>query len=150
MHNETSIKYKLTNLDISTNFRDVDYYFMKSDFMASFAYWVVYQSPYAAPNITMPLRAWEKYVDVFLTPMGDDIPHKFNYDDLQNKISEKVLESIPEIEALNHSKNNKRSGIVFVTRYSKPNPDDDFIDLGALARNIFYMLLREYITTALH
>ena len=54
---------KLTNLDISTHYKDREYWFMRSDFMGAFAYWVVAQSPYDAPYFTQALKAFEKYVD---------------------------------------------------------------------------------------
>ncbi len=139
---------KLSNLDISTHHRGREYYFMKSDFMAAFAYWVVAQSPYTTPDILPALKAWGKHIDVFLIPQGRHLPHKFTYDFLNRNISETVFETIPEIEILNHPKIDTGAEIMFVDRYSTPKPDYDFIDLGALARNIFYMLLRQSITEA--
>ena len=134
---------KLTNLDISTNYRDREYWFMRSDFLGAFAYWVVAQSPYDTPGITPALKAFGEYV---AKRIKDGIPEKFTYTDLQEFINEKVFESIPEIKKLNHPKIDIGQQINFSDRYSKSKPDYDFIDLGALARNVFYMLLRESIT----
>jgi len=133
---------RLTNLDISENYRDSEYWFMKSDFMGAFAYWVVAQSPYSSPDITSALKAFDKYISKYIT---DDMPENFGYEDLSNIINEDALVNVPEILELNERKN-KREGMGFCSRYDKPSPDDDFIDLGALARNVFYMLLREHIT----
>jgi len=134
---------KLTNLDISTHYRDRKYYFMKSDFLAAFAYWVVAQSPYAAPDITAALKAFNEYVEIRI---GDDCVEEFTYDELKGFINEDVFESIPEIEKLNHAKIEQGGFIASSSRYHKTKPDYDYIDLGALARNIVFMLFRESIT----
>lgn len=133
---------KLTNLSISTHYKDREFWFMRSDCLGAFAYWVVAQSPYDAPDITPALEAFSGYVG---GKIANDIPVKFTYSELKDFINEDVFESIPEIEKLNHRKNG-RDGMGFCSRYDKPAPDDDFIDLGALARNVFYMLLRQSIT----
>jgi len=135
---------RLTNLDISTHYRGREYWLSRSCFNGAFAYWCVSQSPYDAPDITPALIAWDAYVSVKIP--NPDIPVKFTYKELQEFITEDVLESIPEIEKLNHRKNGREDPIGFSSRYDKPAPDDDFIDLGALARNVFYMILREDIT----
>jgi hypothetical protein len=135
-------KDKLTNLDISTNYADAEIWVFKSDVLAAFTYWVVQQSPYEAPDITNPLRALDAHLSEIFEP---DIPKHFFYGDLNNLITESLFESIPEIEKLNHRANG-REGMGFCSRYDSPAPDDDFIDLAALARNVFYMILREYIT----
>ena len=146
---ETNDRFdKLTNLDISTHYRDREYWLMKSDFMAAFAYWVVSQSPYNAPDISPALKAFEKYIDVFVIKKGRHLPHKFNYETLGALLGDDVFETIPDIEVLNHPKIDTGAEILFVSRYSSPKPDYDFIDLGALSRNVFYMILRENITQA--
>jgi hypothetical protein len=133
---------KLTNLDISTHYKDRKYWLMRSDFNSAFAYWVVYQSPYDTPNITPSLIAFGKYIATII-PEREVV--NFSYTELSEILSEKIFEKIPEIEALNHRKND-RDGNGFCSRYEQPNPDDDFIDLSALSRNIFYMILRNSIT----
>jgi len=134
---------KLTNLDISTNHRDREYWFMKGSIMGAFAYWVVSQSPYDAPDIKAALNAFSVYLDGKF-PRLNTVPEKITYDELKILISDDVFESIPEIMKLNQCL--IHSGAAYQNRHSKPDPDFDFIDLGALAHNIFYMLLREQIT----
>ena len=139
---ETNIRYdKLTNLDISTHYRDREYWFMRSDFLGAFAHWVVAQSPYDAPDISDALKAFSKYVG---KKINDGVPEKFTYDELSEFLSDDIFESIPAIEKLNHPKISE--GVGYNNRHNEPHPDYDFIDLGALARNVFYMLLRENIT----
>ena len=132
---------RLTNRDISIYYRDREYWYMRSDFLGAFAYWVVAQSPYDTPDITSALEAFGEYVS---KRIADGEAEKFTYNDLSQFISDAVFESIPEIEKLNHPKVSSGSG--YDNRHSEPHPDYDFIDLGALARNVFYMLLREAIT----
>ena len=133
---------RLTNLDITTNYKDKEFWFMRSDFLGAFAYWAVAQSPYDTPDITPALKAFNDYISGKI----QSNPVKFTYSELQEFINEKVFESIPEIEKLNHPKIDVGQKINFCDRYSQPKPDYDFIDLGALARNIFFMLMRESIT----
>jgi len=134
---------KLTNLDISTNYRDKEYWFMRSNFLGAFAYWAVAQSPYDAPDITPALKAFSEYIG---NRIKENIPEKFTYEQLQEFINEKIFEGIPEIEKLNHPKIDIGQTINFCGRDFKPKADYDFVDLSALARNIFFMLLRESIT----
>lgn len=137
---------RLTNLDISTHYRDKDFYLMKSDFLGALARWLVTQSPYNSPDITKALEAFNKHIDTVIMPKDNHLPHLFTYDSLSKFINSDVFESIPEIEIFNHSKIDTNASFVFTNRFSNIKPDYDFIDLGALARNVFYMLMREYIT----
>jgi hypothetical protein len=132
---------KLTNSDISTYYRNEEFYFMRSDFLGAFAYWVVAQSPYDTPNIVKALEAFGKYV---VKRIEDGVPKKFTYVELCDFICEDVFEALPEIEKLNHPK--VSSGVGYENRHNVSHPDFDFIDLCALAKNIFFMLLRERIT----
>ena len=134
---------KLTNLDISENYRDRDYYIHKKTILGKFAEWVVRQSPYDTPDITKPLQAFNTYVTAERFTSCTQV-ERFTYDELYTFINEDVFEQIPEIEALNNRKNG-RDGIGLCSKHGQPDPDDDFIDLGALARNIFFSLCREGI-----
>jgi hypothetical protein len=133
---------KLTNNDIATHYRDKEFWLMRSDFLGAFAYWVVAQSPYDAPDITKPLVAFLGYIEL---KMPCETPVKFTYDELRDFVSEDKLAGIPDILELNERKNG-RDGMGFCSRYDKPDPDDDFIDLGALSRNVKFMIMREQIT----
>ena len=137
---------KLTNLDIKTHYRDREYWLMRSDFLGAFACWVVRQSPYDVPNGIMfmdALNAFNDYVDGIFS---DDLVKLFSYKELSSLIDEDVFEAIPEIELLNHPKIDVGQTMMFSSRYDTPKADYDFIDLGALARNVFYMILRGSIT----
>lgn len=116
----------LTNLDISTHYRDVEFYVMPSSLLGAFAYWVTAQNPNKALiDIRLSLLAFEAHVLSFFNK--SNIPEKFNYERLRDMINEETFAAIPDILALNELK-------------------PDFIGLGALARNIFFMILREHIT----
>jgi len=131
---------RLTNLNISTNYRHIEMYMMRKDFTSMFARWVVAQSPYPCPDITAALVAFDAYV---LTVMAGEEVKLFTYDELAAIVHEDVFEKIPEVLALNVPKIG--SGPGWQSRYEKPHPDYDFIDLGALARNIFYSMVRSHI-----
>lgn len=124
---ETNDRFdKLTNLDISTHHRDGEYYFFPSNFLSALSYWIVAQNPNKQLIDVKPvLLAFQDYiVPKFKNVM---LPEQFTYDQLSEIVSDDVFEKIPAIMALNTMK-------------------PDFIDLGALARNVFYMMLREQIT----
>lgn len=110
--------------------------------MGKFAEWVVRQSPYDAPDISDALNGFNEYISGIF-PDSDSV-HTFSYDELSEFISEENFEKVPQILELNNRKNG-RDGMGFIGRYSKPDPDDDFIDLCSLARNIFFSLCREEI-----
>jgi len=119
---------------------------MQSDFLGAFAYWIVTQSPYPTPDITEPLKAFHKYITTIVKD-GDVL--EANQDRIWEIINEKIFESIPEIEKLNHAKIEQKGFIASSSRSHKPKPDYDYIDLSALARNIGYMIMREQITQPL-
>ena len=116
---------KLTNKDISDNYRDIKFYVCKSSIVASMAYWITAQNPNPIMIIRPALSAFDGYVSkLFRNPR---LPEKFTFDSLNEAISEEELAAIPEILELNAM-------------------EPDFIDLFALARNVVYMILREHIT----
>jgi hypothetical protein len=133
---------RLTNKDISENYRESEFWLMKSDFLAAFSYCAISQSPYDLPDITEALKAFDKHVSGLMPMPG--IPRKFVYEELSAFIGGRVFEAIPEIEKLNHSKVSEGPG--YDNRHSVPHPDYDFIDLDDLSRNVFYMILRICIT----
>lgn len=133
--------HRLTNEDISDHYRGVSMWLMRKDFTGQFANWVVQQSPYEAPDISAALLAWASYVslDVFV----DESCKEFSYDELAAIVHEDVFETIPEILSLNKPKVSSGSG--YARRHVVMHPDYDFIDLGALARNVFYSMVRSHI-----
>lgn len=134
---------RLCNLDISTHYMDKEYYLFKSSLLSAFAYCVVNQSPYDTPDINDSLKAFDKYISEYF--IGDVMPVKITYHRLREIIDEDAFEDIPEIEKLNHAKIEQPGFIASSSRYHTTKPDYDYIDLGALARNVFYMVLRIYI-----
>ncbi len=133
---------ELTNLKISTDYSAIEVWLMRKDFTAMFAYCVVELSPYEVPDIRVALAEFNDYVTLL---MGGETCKKFEYEKLHEFISEQVLENIPAVLDLNEPKVNFGPG--YMNRHKVPHPDYDFIDLGALARNIFYGMVREQITT---
>ncbi len=119
---------KLTNLDISQNYRDVEIWLFPSDLTAALAYWIVRQNPNDTFISDKPVKAFDNYIKPFFPE--PKLPTKFSYKQLSDIIDENVFEGIPEILYLNEMK-------------------PDFIDLGALTRNVFYTILREQITSGL-
>jgi len=121
--------HKLTNRDISNNYRDYEFWLMPSDFLGALAYWIASQNPNNTFVVDKPLKAFSAFINdaVFENP---EVPVMLTYDKLSGIISEEVFQKIPEILELNEMK-------------------PDFVDLGALARNVFYMIARTQITQPL-
>jgi hypothetical protein len=95
------------------------------------ANWAILQSPYLVP---------EGLTDALIQFNNAFVSEDFfetNCRDLISRIKE-VFDDCPVILSWNVAK--KGNGNTFVDRYSKLNPDYDFIDLGALARNIAHSL----------
>lgn len=133
-------QHRLTNLYISQEYSGEIIYMMRKGFTGQFARWVVEQSPYPCPDITAALVAFDAYV---LEVMGGEECKKFTYDELNDIITEAAFERIPAILELNVAK--VTTGAGYANRHNISHPDYDFIDLGALARNIFYSIVRAHI-----
>lgn len=100
----------------------------RSQVLGALANWAVQQSPYIVPDkLAEALRG---FYDQW--PRGEYA--QFDTILELDRTIRGIMVTVPEITAWNQRKNG-RDGPGFVTRYSEPNPDDDFIDLDALARN---------------
>jgi len=107
----------------------------KKDFLGALAKWLVKQSPYIVPeNLSLCIKGFStKLSTTFVFDKNGMVEISLN--SLTEKVY-KLLEGVPEIMLLNERKN-KREGHGFTDRYSsKPDPDDDFIDIMAVAQNI--------------
>ena len=140
---EAVLTNRLTNKCISDNYRDVSMWLMRKDFTSQFAKWVIQQSPYEVPEIHDALLAYTNYVSM---AFGDESCKEFSYDELSAIVHTDEFEKIPEVLALNVPK--VSSGPGYNKRHTVPHPDYDFIDLGALARNVFYSMVRSHINWA--
>ena len=116
----------LTNKDISENYRDIELWLFQSSITSALAYWITSQNPNKTLIDIGPALLGFKDESDILFP-NPEVPVFFSYDELSHLISEDTFVRIPSILALNSLK-------------------PDFIDLGALARNVFYMVLRGHIT----
>ena len=124
--------YKLTNQDISANFGDIKLHLMLNDFRGAMAYWLASQQINTSIKIGIdkPLNAFTKYMQQKYFKTESSVI-EFTYEKLKNLVSEDVFIAIPELMELNEIEGK------------------DFYDLGALSRNVFYMILREQITQPL-
>lgn len=119
--------YQLTNLTISTKFKNTKFYIFKKDILAALAMWIVKQNPNKEiPNINRVLMAYKNYFDTVLIVESEDVPILVTYNLLETVINETLFASIPEIRELN-------------------DLSPDFIALGALAKNVFFQVLKDYI-----
>ena len=123
-------KHKLTNKDIFDNYQECEFYLSQDKFVSAFAYWVIIQSErihIEFYNLSIPLTAFHNYIHIFFKSVKKDYVQKFSFKELETILNSDNLANIPDIFALNQTK-------------------PDFIDLGALSRNVLYMIAREEIT----
>jgi hypothetical protein len=102
---------------------------LKSVVVGHFAMWAVRQSPYPVPEELV--KGIEEFSQA--RGFGNDEHLETTFANLQMIISDALSKSAI-ISSWNVAK--KGAGIVFVSTYSEPKPDYDYIDLDALARNI--------------
>ena len=105
----------------------------QSDYTGALAKWLVKLSPYVVPD----------KLSICITEFNKRIEKQFEFNELGmlevelstlTPIFFELLMSVPEIEALNDRKNG-RDGYGFSSMCSaEPDPDDDFIDIMALAQ----------------
>lgn len=110
-----------------------------SNILGNTAKFAVQQSPYAVPDgLAEVLHAFESLL------IGSILTEKFpdfwcgDFTRAQLKVViRRTLLTIPQVLKWNDRKNGNDSPFQFVSRYDgKRNPDNDFIDLDALTRNI--------------
>lgn len=116
----------LYNRTISDEYRCDYYYIMMGEVIGAFAYWLVSQQENEDMDIVAPIEAFKSYLNHKFFPDRRHTVLKMSYKEIGEMVSEDVFESIPEIMKINNG--------------------TGFIDLGALSRNIFFMILREKIT----
>jgi hypothetical protein len=102
------------------------------------AKWAIRQSPYSCPDNLESVVT--RFVELF--PKSDDASLRqldmIAFDE-QGELYDAVQatsEQIPELLAWNTRKNGNDAPLGFCSRYSRPDPDDDFIDLHALWGNV--------------
>ena len=107
----------------------------RDDFTGALAKWLVKLSPYTVPeNLSICVEKFNDHLDSFAS-FDSNGTAEIDLKSLTHTVNP-ILESIPEIMALNERKNG-RDGMGFSDRYSgRPEADDDFIDIMALAQNI--------------
>lgn len=112
-------------------------WFFIKDITGIAAKWAIQQSPYIMPHnledaicdLTIALEEiWKK--EESTAGMLE-----FNYYQMYELIK-KMIYSISSITKWNEPRIKHNKQHVFVTRYSNIEPDDDFIDLDALCRNV--------------
>lgn len=108
--------------------------------LSEVAKWAVAQSPYHRPdNLEIVLDK----LNAIIPKWQDKIGYvSMTYRELVDFL-EKGLKAIPEFVLWNERKSGNQSPYKFISRYdNEVNPDDDFIDLDALIRNVANSIVR--------
>ena len=112
----------------------------KNDILSGVAKWAVAQSPYHRPdNLEIVL---DKLNINLISYFKDEIYLELSYREINNFIKLYTF-SIEEFMQWNERKNGREGHLGFSSRYDRPMPDDDFIDLDALIRNIANDIIRD-------
>lgn len=109
--------------------------------------WSCRQSPYHAPDgLTEVLREFHHIaLNKRMTGEGmiDSWPCILATRENLKDVVEECLLVIPQVRLWNERKNGNQSPFGFTSRYDRPSPDNDFIDLDALRMNIVRSCLDE-------
>lgn len=139
----------MTNRQINEDWGELHLLYSSYGLVSQLARWATALSPYTAPdNLVVALRAFEHFLESQM--VGHSVGmyfRRWTIGELRDLLN-RAFETIPEIERWNHSKNDTGQSFIVVTRYGGPAPDDDFIDLGALAHNVCYSAARSVILDA--
>lgn len=104
------------------------------------AMWAVRQSPYHCPDhLELVIKMFRCHAIQYFDAAEMRRCDRLDLVELL-KLS---LSPIPEFRQWNERKNGNKSPYAFVDRYSRPKPDDDFIDLDALILNVARDIIRE-------
>jgi hypothetical protein len=123
-------KFQLTNRDIAANYLDDKFHLMIDDFKGAFACWATKQNSNETYGIIADAtQAYANFLQKKYFKSKDTVV-EMDCNLIKRLTDEDLFIAIPEILALNQMK-------------------PDFIDLGALSRNVFYHILREQITQPL-
>lgn len=115
----------------------------KKQLLGFVAKWAVMQSPYHRPeNLEVVI---DKFHESIKAHFENEYCIKFIDSRSLEKFIEEHLLKIPEFVGWNERKNGNKSPYSFISRYDQPNPDDDFIDLGALTRNVANDITRDQV-----
>jgi hypothetical protein len=116
---------KLTNQMVSEQYKNIQFFLMPSDFKGALAYYIAVQNPNAILENNEALIAYMDFL-YFVHFKNPKEPIKFTCEKLRNIVNEDIFCAIPEVRDLNEMR-------------------PDFIDLGALARNVYYMIIKQVI-----
>jgi hypothetical protein len=112
-------------------------FFSRGEVCGALAMWAIRQSPYPMPDNL------EAAVASMFDALPDDGDWFWATESQLREMVELICLNDETIVAWNQPKSGHTAEIVFSSRYDEPNPDDDFIDLHALANNICRTLLAD-------
>lgn len=118
----------------------------KCQLLGELAKWAIRQSPYLIPdNLEVALQNFANSLDQLKTA-EIDYPEWFKFKDKEDVyyLVDVALKNTTEIVKWNNRKNGNDSPMGFTSRYDQEtNPDNDFIDLDALVRNVVNGIVKE-------
>lgn len=144
---EDTTEYNLENTtveDIASEPVQGPYMVTRNALMGALACWAVRQSPYAVPvDLQDALTGFNEQLVLPEMIMALNYGYYENTWALVQHLLE-VFARVPEIEGWNNRRNGNDAPMSFTSRYDMPgDPDNDFVDLDALARNVAVMAINE-------
>lgn len=116
------------------------FYVSRTQIVAEVAKWAIRQSPYMPPAGLA--EACEKLFTL-LKDGADDLGFFQQTPKGLEDMLHAVIALVPEIVAWNTPRSGHTAPFVSTSRYRQPRPEDDFIDLHALVRNVRMELVKE-------
>lgn len=124
----------------------------QNDLVGAVARYAVLQSPYPVPDdLETALRKFAELLKsdpAFKNPVID-VPlvktpvaefHRW-YEIVE--LLDRTLFTLPEVQRWNERKNGEQGHAFVSIHEGRPDPDDDFVDLDALARNVAMLVARD-------
>jgi hypothetical protein len=117
-----------------------DLWLFTHNIVGYFAQWAIRQSPYSVPDkleevleqVHLVFKPFESKNGMFCMSLCEI-----------NRLLHEYILPLPQTMAWNEPKNGSTESIQFSSRYTKRDPDDEFIDLHALAHNVCVSIRNE-------
>jgi len=120
---------------------DDEMLFSKKYLLGELARWSINQSPFYVPeNLEIVLR---QVSDLLPTYEFNTDGYKFIKKNEFHKWFFNIITQIPEVIKWNEPKNGNKTLFVFCSRYDRPKPEDDIVDLSALVNNVKLQLIKD-------
>ena len=121
-----------------------EHLFSVDDIVGALAMWAIRQSPYPVPTkLEEACLALHRVLEAEWSKREPELGFiRLCGNEIESLLLE-CFKRCPDIEAWNEPRSRHTEKFVTRSRFHQPAPDDDFIDLDALARNVSHTLVAQ-------